>query len=601
MSYGTDIGTTAWEKKHKVKLLSLEPYKHLFPPATGVVEPHGATSIDKTVTTLAEVVRENAWQVEKFVAQELADLPFYDACKKLWWFVRFHIEWVKDKENFEQISDPAHLIATGKGDCDCMTCFVDCCLHALKVNKLINRTAGYDPIARNLQHIYTVVPTGGGKEIIIDACWPKFNAEKQFVIKKDYIMELQVLHGIGEIEEKLIGVDAQDLFGYEIELGELGKLLKKKQQSGGGGAPAKKGLFKKSPEKKAAAKQKRKAIGKKVLKVVNKVNKINPATVLLRAGILASMKLNVMKVAEKIKWGYATPEYAQSKGMDMTKYEKIKGVLAKTQQIFYASGGNPENLKKAILTGHGNKNHEVSGMGGYAPGMSLSDLLGDIYTDEFVTGMEGFAGFDGLGNAQGLGVVTTTAVAAASTAMGSLAALLKSIGNLFPNKNKKDEAEDASAETEPGSEPSNEGQATPEAQSSENSETAQEEPTDNLPATTNEETEVTPSEETEPSEDPEQVEGLGGMVSNAISGISGFYEKNKSWIRPVGVVVGVGVVALIINHYATKDNAEAKAQPVKKPDFVLSGTGKHKFKNKNKHHKSNHKGKKTAQSVIALM
>lgn len=597
-----------------VKMRSLEPYRHLFPKARVIDKTvkMGATVSD-TVDVIPEIVKKTAWQVKKFVQQELSGLPLDEACKKLWWWVKLHIKYKKDERGLEQVRSPRRLIHDGEGDCDCMTTFIHCCLHVLGVKKLIRRITEYDNLGY-FQHIYSLVPYRDSV-LIMDTVWNDYNKEKKYTKKEDYTMELQFLDGIGEINETLLGIDAQDLFGNDDEMGELGKLLKRKSGDGGSGV-----FKKKTPEQKAVKKEKRKAIGKKVMKVVNKVNKVNPATVLLRAGILASMKLNVMKIAEKIKWGYATPEYAQSKGMDMSKYEKVKGVLAKTQQIFYASGGNPANLKTAILTGQGNRNREVAGIEGYSEQTSLPQLLGEIYRDEFVNGMEGFAGSDGTQDLEGLGVVTTTAVAAASTAMGTLAALLKSIGDLFPKKKGRnaasvteqngEESSESNNETNTSESPSQEPESTDNSQGS-----TPEEGTDNLPAPVSEETEIAPSEESgedisENAASEEGTEGIEGLLSGPITGIKNFYQQHKNWIVPVGVVVGIGAVALIVDHYVSK-NKEEKPQE-KKPDVVsnaINGTGKNKRRQRNKNknryrnHKSKHNqgGNKTGQSVIALM
>ncbi|MBL7933152.1 MAG: hypothetical protein JNL60_14695, partial [Bacteroidia bacterium] len=376
----------SWEAQNKVKLRSLEPYRHLFAKPTGIDKTISSNAnVSHTVRFIPQVVKSCGWQVEKFVEQELKGLSLYDACKKLWEFVRYHIEWVRDKQFKEQVRSPRRLIWDGKGDCDCGTTFVNTCMYVYGARNITCRITAYDG-ADNFSHIYSVIPNPKGGEIIIDFCVHKFNYEKPYSKKEDYNMELQFLDGIPQSSDNK-PASYQDLFSGS-DLGELGRLLKRKASGGGGAAPAKKGIFKRSPEKKAAAKEKRKAIGKKVLKVVNKINKINPATVLLRAGILASMKLNVGKVAEKIKWGYATREYAQSKGMDMSKYDRVKSVLERTEQIFFAAGGKAENLKKAILTGHGNRNREVSGFDGFSDGTPLPQLLGAIYQDEFVGGME---------------------------------------------------------------------------------------------------------------------------------------------------------------------------------------------------------------------
>ncbi len=599
----------SWEAQNKVKLRSLEPYRHLFAKPTGIDKTiNSNANVSHTVKFIPQVVKSCGWQVEKFVNQELKGLSLYDACKKLWEFVRYHIEWVRDMQFKEQVRSPRRLIWDGKGDCDCGTTFVNTCMYVYGARNITCRITAYDG-ADNFSHIYSVIPDPKGGEIIIDFCVHKFNYQKPYSKKEDYNMELQFLDGIPESSSSK-SASYQDLFAGS-DLGELGKLLKRRASGGGRAAAPKKGIFKRSPEKKAAAKEKRKAVGKKVLKVVNKINKINPATVLLRAGILASMKLNVGKVAEKIKWGYATKEYAASKGMDMSKYDRVKAVLARTEQIFFAAGGKAENLKKAILTGHGNRNREVSGFDGFSDGTPLPQLLGAIYQDEFVSGMEGYnvSGLEGFGE---LGEPATAAsIAAASTAMGTLAALLKSIGDLFPNKGKekpakekkglfkKKQAPSEPAPEEPASEESAPAESSPEEPASEESTPAEEAPAEETPAEEpgngESEMEVTPSEDVPTEESPESEEGTSGILAGIGTGLSGFYQKNKAWIVPTGIVatclLAAGGLYLLTRN---KDEPTQRRLPV--PSGALNGTNKkRRWRKKNKQH---HKPEK---KVLALM
>jgi hypothetical protein len=124
--------------------------------------------------------------------------------------------------------------------------------------------------------------------------------------------------------------------------------------------------------------------------------------VLLRNGLLASMKLNIFKVAQRLKWAYLTDADAKAKGVDMSKFERLKKVRAKLEGIFFSSGGKPENLKNAILKGKGNRGHEVQGFEGY------DDELGDP--------------------------ATGASLASATAVIASIAGILKSIGNIFPKK-----------------------------------------------------------------------------------------------------------------------------------------------------------------------
>ncbi len=605
----------SWEEKNKIKLRSLEPYRNLFPKPTGIDKTvNSNANVSHTVKFIPQVVKSCGWQVEKYVDQELKGLPLYQACQKLWEFVRYHFEWVRDKQFKEQVRSPRRFVWDGKGDCDCGTTFVNTCLYVYGARNITSRITAYDG-ASNFSHIYSVVPNPKGGEIIIDFCVHKFNYEKPYSKKEDYNMELQFLDGIPQKSDSSAD-SLRDLFGGS-DLGELGKLLKRR--ASGGATPKKPGLLKKviparSPEKKAVAKEKRKAAGKKALKVVNKVNKINPATVLLRAGILASMKLNVGKVAERIKWGYASPEYAQSKGMDMSKYDKVKAVLKRTEQIFFAAGGNAENLKKAILTGHGNRNHEVSGFDGFSDATALPELLGAIYQDEFVSGMEGFNGF-GLAGFGELGEPATAAsIAAASTAMGTLAALLNSIGNLFPNKGSEKPAKEkkgvfkkkqAASEQASQENPENEQSPAPEESSpeqpgSDESETdsqeepAQEESSSEEPADS--EMEVTPSEEVPSEESGESEEGTGGLLAGVGSGLSGFYQKNKNWIIPAGIIGGCFLLAGGA-YYLTRDKTGLTQRTQTSP--ALNGPGKHRRKKGRKKNKPSHRHE--TKKVLALM
>ncbi|MCC6370070.1 MAG: hypothetical protein IT236_03590, partial [Bacteroidia bacterium] len=119
MNQVTNISQRNWESATKVKLLDLAPYKPLFPKATGkdwTIKRNAGVS--HTVKFIPQAVTKCSWQVETFVNKELRYLPLEQACKKLWWWVRFHIEWVRDEEGKEQVRSPRRLVSDGKGDCD---------------------------------------------------------------------------------------------------------------------------------------------------------------------------------------------------------------------------------------------------------------------------------------------------------------------------------------------------------------------------------------------------------------------------------------------------------------------------------------------------
>jgi hypothetical protein len=610
-----------------IKLKSLEPYRHLFPKAlaTDTTIKKGA-GVSDTVAFIPMVVKKCRWQVEAYVNLELQGLNTFDACEKLWHFVKQHIAYEKDERGIEQVRSPRRLIHDAKGDCDCFTTFIDTCLSVLNI-PTINRITKYKE--NFFQHIYPIVPIGNGNYITMDCVVDNFNYEEPYTEKKDYNMDLQFLDGIDD--EKLnSNVDAQDLFGWEDEIGDLGKgkLFSKKAstsampQGNQGGQSKKKGF------------QKFKTIAKRTLNVANKAN---PATALLRAGILASMKLNIMKVPQRLKWAYLSEQEAQQKGADMSKFDRLKKVLYKIEQIFYTAGGKPENLKKAILTGRGNRNKEVNGLGylqdyesnvsGMSEYTNLSTLLGThLYHDEFVSGLEGT---EGLGSA----VATSAAIASATTVMGTIAALLKSIGNLFPNKKAHNDFKDAETNpSENGSESStqsasqnedtttntnenssNENKATTTANQNRNENTSEtsnsststttNDSTNNstnsnnsVPAT-NASNEVTTGNETENNAAARSAskENTTTETSNDTKkgGFKEFWEKNKKWMKPVGIGLGTATI-LYLGYRALKK--EKGTAPAKKPQASLNGISRKKKKTKGK--SSQHKNKK---QNIALM
>ncbi len=568
------------EPTTKVKIQSLEPYRHLFPPARAVDKTvKMGASVSDTVDFIPKVVRETAWQVEDFVNQELRGLSVYSVCEKLWYWVKYHIKYEKDERGIEQVRSPRRLVHDGKGDCDCMTTFISACLHSLKIPYITRITKYTEP---NFQHIYpiVVVPLGKGGQIIMDCVASRFNYEVPYSEKKDYKMDLQFLDGIDE--RNFSGsVDAQDLFGSDM--GDIGKLFKKKSSSAmpaenQGGKKGKKGF------------QKFKNVAKKVLNVTNKAN---PATALLRAGILASMKLNIMNVAGRLKWAYLTEEEAKKKGVDLDKFKKLKNVLYKAEQIFYTAGGSPDNLKKAILSGKGNKDKSVNGFGlidpkdiqayGIGPDTNISELLGDMYQDEFVNGLEGV---EGLGSAAAAGA----SIAAASTVMTALAGLLKAIGSIFPKKEGEKSPDEGGGSSEDGSSEegsSNEGggESYEEKKSEESGEESDPEGGDEKKNNSLKKKEDDSGDEDSDKDN----EGTSGtkkkneVKKSEEKGLKGFWENNKKWLKPTGITVAIaGVIYAGLKLFSGKSKPDNKAPATAPGPASLAGVSKKKNQQKGK-------------------
>jgi len=181
---------------------------------------------------------------------------------------------------------------------------------------------------------------------------------------------------------------------------------------------------------KKAAKFTGKKILKPALKTFNRF--LNPATILLRNGFLLAMKVNMMKVAERLRFGYLSDAEARRRGMSMSGFNKLKEAIRKAEKIYELAGGKKSNLKKAILTGKGNKDKSVP-----LSGLDLGNLT-DEYTDPFeqlvveASPEEIEALLEETMEIEGLGAVATgSALAAASGAVASVAAVLNKITGVF--------------------------------------------------------------------------------------------------------------------------------------------------------------------------
>ncbi len=490
------------ESRTKRKIKSGLEFEQFFPAAnlTNETVKKGA-SVSDTVKFIPKVVRETLSQTKK-IAEHLQGTSLSETCKNIWQFVYEHIAYAKDEDGLEQIRAPArswHDRFRGV-DCDCYTVFISSILTNLKIPHSL-RIAKYH--RDYFQHIYPVVHKKGGGQITLDCVVDDFNYEEPYTEIKDTKMDLQYLSGVN---------DDTELFADENQEG-LGKKRKKLKDI------LKNGL--------------------------HAVNRANPATVLLRNGILASMKLNIMKVAQRLKYAYLSDEQAQKKNVDEGRLQKLQNVKDKREPIFYGVGGKLENVQKGILTGKGNQKDECSGLGNYGEEFSgvydestpLSELLGkEIYESEN----------DSLGE---LGEPVTAASITASTgALAAISALLNNIGSIF--KKKEDKGADDFKTSDKDDDPKN------------------------VPAEIQDnKKEIAKLDEDAKNNPDDSSDDSGADEKKDDSGSKTFWDKNKSWIKPTAIgATGIGL--LYLGYVALTSEKEEKHQK------QLSGT-----KNKSPHHK----------------
>jgi hypothetical protein len=134
------------------------------------------------------------------------------------------------------------------------------------------------------------------------------------------------VNGLGEMNTSVIDLDLDDIGKfYDDELADLGRFRigrRRKKK----GRKKKRGIFRNVRSKIKKAYNKTKAAVKKGTKAVSRgvkkfaknplhyVNKLNPATVVVRNAFLLGMRINVFGLSKKLKWGYLTEAQAMQKG-----------------------------------------------------------------------------------------------------------------------------------------------------------------------------------------------------------------------------------------------------------------------------------------------
>ncbi len=451
------------------------------------------------------MVSKTLWQT-KDLSDALKGDDLRETCRNIWNFCYRHIRYCKDEDGLEQIRSPARVWHDRQRgvDCDCYTTLISTILTNLKIPHVLRITKYKQD---HFQHIYPVVPTEGEDYITVDCVVDKFDKEEPFSEKQDTIMDLQYLDGLGENElsvDQALGseMDMEGLGRFKLNLPNIDDLKKMN-----GKDLLKKGLF--------------------------ITNRVNPATVTLRNGLLAALKINMFKLGSMLRWGYMTEADAQKRGVNMDNWRKLKKVIDKLQEIFYTAGGKPENLKKAILHGRGNRDHQVAGLG-FVPDpeahlldekMPLKKVMGEeMWKSENVEGMEDFQGTeetDGLGEPY-----TAASIAAATGVLGAIAALIKNIGSVLPKKDK------AAKDFEPDKTGAGGGADTG------TPDVTHEEDHSNLPDSSKKKL---PSKHSPKSQNPADntIDPGGGTDGKP----PGMWEKNKKWLKPT-LIVAAGVAAV---------------------------------------------------------
>lgn len=116
--------------------------------------------------------------------------------KNIWDFLKNNITYKLDPKKKQFIQYPRRLYNNKVGDCKSFSIFTGAILKSLGIPykyRFVNYEDG------DLKHVYTVIPNNGN-EIIIDAVYNKFNAEKKFNRKKDIMPETEI-YSLGDLTD----------------------------------------------------------------------------------------------------------------------------------------------------------------------------------------------------------------------------------------------------------------------------------------------------------------------------------------------------------------------------------------------------------------
>lgn len=93
-------------------------------------------------------------------------------------------------------------------------------------------------------------------------------------------------------------------------------------------------------------------VGQGLKNVGKAIIRFNPLSIAARGGFLLALKMNIKKMAYKLKWGYATKDQAAAKGINEANWKKSKDALAKVEKLFADKlQGKRDALRNAILKG----------------------------------------------------------------------------------------------------------------------------------------------------------------------------------------------------------------------------------------------------------
>ena len=171
---------------------------------TGIARPDGRTVLLKKggntqdiISAILDTVPDVREQTKGFARQFTPDK---NGMYELWYWVRNNIKYEEDPLGVQWVREPARLWHDRVGDCKSFTLFIISVLENIGVDYRVRFSNTERPGKKVVNHVYPVAIING-KEVIVDAVFTRFNAEKSFYYAKEYTMsEIYRLSGIGDVE-----------------------------------------------------------------------------------------------------------------------------------------------------------------------------------------------------------------------------------------------------------------------------------------------------------------------------------------------------------------------------------------------------------------
>lgn len=188
-------------------------------------------TVDETVSEMRRLIKKSAWQTKE-LSERLQGKNIYETCSNIWNFLFKHIKYKEDDAGKEQLRTPAlswYLRRKRGIDCDDFSIFAGTILYNLHIPFYLRiaRYAGKD----YFQHVYVTVPKTQKNYIIIDAVLDEYDAEKEPIQTKDFLVmdnsnlngiDISVLGDIGDdVYNELSGILNGDDFADLEGLGDI--------------------------------------------------------------------------------------------------------------------------------------------------------------------------------------------------------------------------------------------------------------------------------------------------------------------------------------------------------------------------------------------